>query len=380
MPQRVHISEEVFASDYVPHTTEEKELFQQKQIFMYSVFDDKLQTDMGKHLVRAHESTSDAQKIFTLLHEYALKSTRADIESSQTLEYITSTRVGKSDSGWRGTTHSFILHWQNKVREYEEMVPSSNHFPEGTKLTMLQNAVSSIKELHQVKLQVAHNKARGMEPLSYDAYSNLLLSAASIYDLEFAVPKTRDRRNVYSHEAAHGYSYETFDIDTDVTTLMANVHDQRPRMKYDAWQLLTPEEKELWDGISDAAKAGILGSDNIRTQRKFDPKSKQRSANLHDLGPSNMHSFRIDDEDPHPENKDVVSPDASMEANPLLAYVTNRTPPKAANNSSPGDLRNVLSTTKKRYESSDSEITINGKTYREVTSEMGSVEKNNGYG
>jgi hypothetical protein len=48
----------------------------------------------------------------------------------------------------------------------------------------------------------------------------------------------------------------------------------------------------------------------------------------------------------------VISPDSSEDNNPLLAYVTKRVPvPQTGTTSgptsSPGDLRNVLSTTKK---------------------------------
>ena len=41
---------EVFDADYIPHSAEDKASFRQKQLFMYSVFDEKLQTDMGKNL------------------------------------------------------------------------------------------------------------------------------------------------------------------------------------------------------------------------------------------------------------------------------------------------------------------------------------------
>jgi hypothetical protein len=74
-----------------------------------------------------------------------------------------------------------------------------------------------------------------------------------------------------------------------------------------------------------------------------------------------------DIDDAHGQDKDEdVFVDASSSdvpedtTNPLLAYVTKRspTPGKAAVNLSPGDLRNVLSTTKKRYEASNNKYTV----------------------
>jgi hypothetical protein len=107
---RTHKCAEIFDANYIPKGDEERALFQQKQLFMYSVFDKKLQTDMGKNLVRTHESLLDAQSIYTLLAAHATTSTRADIESQRILSYVTSTRFGTGDSGWRGTSHSFVLH------------------------------------------------------------------------------------------------------------------------------------------------------------------------------------------------------------------------------------------------------------------------------
>ncbi len=91
----------------------EKDLFEAKQRYMYAVFERVLQTDKGKALVRLNEATSNTQKIFTELCQDALHSTRASIDSSRLLSYITSVRIG--DGLWNGTSHSFILHWQEQV-------------------------------------------------------------------------------------------------------------------------------------------------------------------------------------------------------------------------------------------------------------------------
>ena len=58
-----HGCKEVFNPKYKPKTTESKDLFIEKQTFIYSVFDECLLTDMGKVLVRSYEPTFDAQRI-----------------------------------------------------------------------------------------------------------------------------------------------------------------------------------------------------------------------------------------------------------------------------------------------------------------------------
>ena len=60
-----HDCEEVLEVDYIPgYDDDSQELFQQKQYFMYSVFNKVLQSDMGKTLVRRHAPTLDAQSVW----------------------------------------------------------------------------------------------------------------------------------------------------------------------------------------------------------------------------------------------------------------------------------------------------------------------------
>ena len=81
---RTHDCEEIFDVNYKP-IIKEKALFTKKQIFIYSVFEEKLRTDTGKHLVRKYESQFDAQAIYKRLSEYAKESTHANQEASKLL-------------------------------------------------------------------------------------------------------------------------------------------------------------------------------------------------------------------------------------------------------------------------------------------------------
>jgi len=129
----------------------EKNLFEAKQKYMYAVFERVLQTDKGKALVRSNESNSNTQKICEELCKDALRSTHTSIDSSRLLSYITSVRIG--DGLWNGTSHSFILHWQEQVQLYESLVDAASHFSSEQKMHILQNAVHPLDELRQVKNQ-----------------------------------------------------------------------------------------------------------------------------------------------------------------------------------------------------------------------------------
>jgi hypothetical protein len=124
---------QVLDASYVPTTDEETELFSEKQKYVYAVLEAKVLTDRGKAIVREHEEDFNAQMVYQKLKEHHLRSTKAMIESSTILSYITSVRLGTGE--WQGTTESFILHWQNQVRLYERQVPLSDHFSDGQKRT-----------------------------------------------------------------------------------------------------------------------------------------------------------------------------------------------------------------------------------------------------
>ncbi len=147
---------------------------------MYAVFERVLQMDKGEALVRSYQSTADDQKIFNDLCHDALRSTHSSIDSSRLLSYITSVRIG--DGHWNGTSHSFILHWQEQVWLYESLVDTTTHFSLEQMMHMLQNVVHPINQLRQVKNQADQLQAFHGRVMSYESYCTLLLSAASNSD------------------------------------------------------------------------------------------------------------------------------------------------------------------------------------------------------
>ena len=383
---RSHGCEDIFDPNYHPSNQDDLAIFAEKQKFIYSVFEEKLQTDMGKYFVRQHEHDYDAQAIYSKLLAHARASTQASIDTADLLSYITTTKL--HDSKWCGTAHSFILHWCDKVRTYEDLVDTPDHFTGNLKMTMLQNAVSGISELHQVKVQSSHDVAHGSPPLSFEQYKTLLLSAASTYDARRGLTRARPTRIVNDTEVhpslvpfsanihdstnpdpdASNDSAPFHDIDTDFATL--ELYESRrapnrrppfqPRMPRDKWQSLTPEEQQHWDMPSPAAKATILGIG------KSPPPRIPRQLDLHDISAADyLHIVATHQSHPSPAPTPTASSLSSEEspaddtATPAALLAC------AAKTAPPGDLRRVLGSRKPpaSLPSSD-EITINGKTYR----------------
>ena len=113
----------------------------EKQKHMCAIAARTLLTDKGKSLVRAHADSGDAQRAYSLLQMHASKSTMASVDGSALTGCITAAKLG-TGTNWRGSAHSFILHWQDQVRKYVALDPQKNKLQDNFLLTMLQNAVN----------------------------------------------------------------------------------------------------------------------------------------------------------------------------------------------------------------------------------------------
>jgi hypothetical protein len=121
------------------------------------------------------------------------------------------------------------INWQNQVRSYEKHVPPSDHFSDGQKRIMLQNAVNDIMELRQVKNTADQMDTTSGYMFTYDAYTTLILSAASAYDDQ--IKATKSKCHVMLHEIQHDESGTDddhyhgidalFDIDCPVSSIQA---------------------------------------------------------------------------------------------------------------------------------------------------------------
>ena len=85
-----HQCEEVLDPEYTP-TNFEKDLFETKQVFMFSVLDKHLFTDMGKTIVRKYVLTTNAQSIWKEFQEHMKSSSKGASEKRRLTQYLTNT-------------------------------------------------------------------------------------------------------------------------------------------------------------------------------------------------------------------------------------------------------------------------------------------------
>ena len=83
---------------------------------MYSIFYTILLIDKGKSLIPESWLNSGVHQIHPEPHIDATFSTKADIELSDLLAYITTTKLG--DGSWEVSSESFIIHCKDQIRRY----------------------------------------------------------------------------------------------------------------------------------------------------------------------------------------------------------------------------------------------------------------------
>lgn len=189
---------DVLDPSFTPSNPDDIALFMEKQKFMYAVFEKSLQTNKGIAPVCHFQQTFDAQVFYKELFAYAMQSTKATMNASSILSYISTTMLG--DGKWSSTTHAFILHWQDQVRKYHDLSPQTI-LSYDLQCTLLQNVVHSIIELRQVKLQAGQFKTHTGKDLSYNEYCTFLLSAAQQYDTQIGHSGHKIiKRKIFEHD------------------------------------------------------------------------------------------------------------------------------------------------------------------------------------
>ncbi len=158
----MHGCENVISLSYVPTAPDEILLFEEQKKFMYNVWATILKTPMGKHYVRLHENTQDAQAVWRDYTTYMRSSTRADIEIEDLMTNLTSLCL---TPGTKGSTQQFVLDWLDELCIHEDLTPNSAHFPDIMKKAMLQNALKGLKIFRDVKTAEQLEVAKGQGPI-----------------------------------------------------------------------------------------------------------------------------------------------------------------------------------------------------------------------
>jgi hypothetical protein len=271
----------VFNLKYKPRGSQEKELFTLQLYYIYAIFCSKLKTDFGQKLVRDYESSQNAQAIWKELSNDAEKSTVAQLNATDLLQYTHTARV----ENWKGTTLSFILHYQEQIRLYNQLQPPNEQTSNHAKMIYLQNAVYAIEELRSVQTTGSQLAlANGTVPM-YKDYKALLKSAASTYDQAHAPAKhqptrSAERTDIWDANVTKFFheSYEFgFDIDTPTYIVQAHMRDQLGVIPKQTFGQLSPESWKALSQLSDDIQVDILWALQVNGSQRSQESSRMTS-------------------------------------------------------------------------------------------------------
>ena len=110
-------------------------------------------------------------------------SSKGASEKRRLTQYATNTVL---DDSFKGSTEQFILHFNEQLRQLDEISDDSEKFPAPLKLTLLQNALRSIKDLRIVEpldeFQGTTHGHGSSTTLSYQTHYMVLINACVRYD------------------------------------------------------------------------------------------------------------------------------------------------------------------------------------------------------
>ena len=129
MSATTHSCEEVLDPHYMPgHDENTQETFQQKQYFMYSVFNKVLQSDMDKTIVLIHAPTLNTQSVWWEFESHMSTSSKGLNERYRLHAYISTTVYDRS---WKEITEQFVLHFYEQFRQLDELTMSNSLIQSG---------------------------------------------------------------------------------------------------------------------------------------------------------------------------------------------------------------------------------------------------------
>jgi hypothetical protein len=363
--------------DYKPKTDEEATLDQAQSYYFFSVLNSVFLTDKGKTIVRKYQSTFNARQAYAEMVEHMTKSTKAQHKKQELMNFLVTSKFGENVA--RTTATHFVLMYQEKFRQLDELSTLDERIPDAARMAMLQNAVDPVDELRKVKITAETNAVVTGVHLTYQQYCTLLESTAATYDkAHSSTANNKKTRTINAHEnfdtddpEEEETTYDEFDtqegtlyggIDLTPQDLWSiNNSTVKPRSKFGHPNKLGSNKRNppKFNG-SNYNPSRFSGSNNsYRTPfippeiwHKLDPKARElltsynptkgskptgRSVNTHELEYPDYYEDVVTEEE--------SIPSATDNENPIMDFVTSSSVAEDG-----ADIRNVLSAYKSRMQ------------------------------
>ena len=244
---------------------------------------------------------------------------------------------------------------------------------DAVKLSLISDAVRGHPKLSGVYNVAAQLAPQSGQHVNYGQYANLLLSECAQVDSAIIwSPHKAGKCSVYISELAindgeddalqfSGANEADYNIDSDPMTLMVNAHRCRELstncvlMHSEQWKGMSPKGQEIWDQHSDEDKVVVLSKPATVMTRPNQPSNEREPSshkvNVHDTTVYDsimVNTHLLDYEEATDDAEDDAIRTEIDESNDEGDQTLHAFPASHGNNSSPADIRNVLSTLSKR--------------------------------
>ena len=250
----------VFDPHYIPRSMLEGDAFQIMCEFMHAVFINKINTPVGKTIVRRYGDGGNAHACWQELCTYHQTSSRATLSRSDMMRSLTGDRLDLRR--YRGSITDWLVDWDYRCTLYNDAQHNdSSRIGTAMKTSLLANAVSTIPDLVSVKTAMdTHFSNFGMTDNNFLQYFTLLLRAAATLDYKRGVESistTSHHRTIHMLEQA---PYNDDDPEYPSLEYDINATQRNPAatLPLPTWKAISPDGRAIWDQLTDADKTAII--------------------------------------------------------------------------------------------------------------------------
>ena len=283
------------------HTPKDLDLDLAQRTWMMNVLIDIIICSQGRSILLRHRDQLGVREFYYEFEVTMSQSMSSEFRANKIINYLTSVRLAHGQ--FRGTHESFLLNYQEQVRNLELI--SGNEWPNYMKIQMLDNSLVGVQHLANVlTMDKAARKAAGnLKELTFTEAIDLLCNAAQTYDegnQQRRRPRFSRSANIHQlddddnpieeDEDDDGHEAHVHDANTHVDELLAFMNEgwssknnkngnnirkpfhsnkngpgpekqiEQARLPPNQWHKLSQKGKQNWGSMSEEDKRAIIAS------------------------------------------------------------------------------------------------------------------------
>ena len=212
---------------------------------------------------------------------------------------------------YKGTTQEFIVNWLDLLWQYEDLTPTTAHFPDIMKKAMLQNALNGIKTFKEVKNSEQLEVAKGRGGFAFQDYITLVQKVVANHDKDSITimakrnqPRIINQAEIEQDDWRYVDHYPNNDEDYNEgvnnfglfsinKTKRCGFQRQCPALRKEVWQGLSKEDQLAWDQVSNQGKFVIMFA--YKGVLDINVKQQANVTDSHGSEEDNLHKFQVVD-------------------------------------------------------------------------------------